>query len=130
MGTSATKNHEHQWIFLGELMQTYSKAELRYSDPGISRLEYCGGCCMTRLHMSGDTWAVIQGEATREFLKQFETETSTVVKNPPPELTFKVPAPTKKQQRLGRGLSDLLQEAGKTGTAIPGLFPAKPEKKH
>lgn len=130
MGTSATKNHEHRWIFLGELMQTYSKAELKHSDPEISRLEYCGGCSMTRLHISGDTWAVIQGDATREFLKQFETETSTVVKNPPPELTFKTPPVKRNQKRLGRGLSDLLQEAGKTGTSIPGLFPAKTEKKH
>jgi len=129
MGTSVT-NHEHQWIFLGELLMTYTRGELKRSEPDLRRLEYCGGCSMVRLHMGGEKWAVVQGEVTKAFLNQFKTETSTVVKNPPPELTFK-PPPTRQPKRLGKGLNELMRDVGKHGTVISGLFPApKPEKKN
>lgn len=128
MDTNATTNHEHQWIFLGELLMTYSRKELKHNSPDIRRLEYCGGCSMARLHMQGDTWAVVQGQVTKEYLAQFESETSRVVTNPPPELTFK--KTSSKPQRLGRGLSDLMREVQKHSRSIPGLFPAKPEKKN
>ena len=125
MGTNA-KNHEHQWIFLGDLLMTYTAAELKHSEPDLRRLEYCGSCSTARLHMGGDTWAVIQGDCTKSFLEQFDTETGVEVKHPPAELTFK-PARSKKPKRLGKGLADLLQEAKKQGTS---LFPVKPEKKN
>jgi hypothetical protein len=121
-------NHEHQWIFLGELLLTYTSAELKHSDPDIRRLEYCGECSSARLDLGGGRWALIQGECTKKFLEQFESETSVVVKDPPPEFRFKTSP--KKTKRLGRGLKDLMQEAGSSGTTIPGLFPAKPEGKN
>lgn len=127
MVTSA-ETHTHQWVFLGELLMTYTKAELRRSDPDLRRLEHCCICSTVRLHMGGDSWAVVQGEVTRDFLQQFETEKSQTVKTPSPQLTFRVPKTNK--SRLGKGLSDLMREAQQHGTEIKGLFPAKPEKKN
>jgi hypothetical protein len=119
--------HEHNWVFLGELIQHYSKRDLKQLAPedlpGMSRLEYCGGCGSARLHLAGTQWAVIESEVTKKFLKKFTTATNVTVKNPPPELTFKPRSPTTKK-RLGKGLADLLVETS-TRTSVKGLLPPK-----
>jgi len=116
-------NHKHRWMFLGELLRTYTKEELKYTNPKISRLEYCGGCSTARLHISGDTWAIIQGDVTREYLQQFKSETNEVVNKPPRSSTFKTV--TKKPKRLGKGLSELTQESARSNKSLPELFLVK-----
>lgn len=122
--------HEHRWVLLGEMVLHYNKADLRNLKPedmpGINRLEYCVGCGSTRLYLGGTTWAVLESECTKEFLKKFTTTTSVVVKKPPPEFTFKRKPTTNK--RLGKGLTQLLSESSVRNSVKGLLPPKKPEE--
>jgi hypothetical protein len=94
--------HEHQWVYLADLALVVSKKE---TDVSLRRGEYCIECSSLRvLYPSG--WYVMQGKATKEFLKQFSSDApGEVLKAPPEEFRPKPPKPT--PSRLGRNLVDL-----------------------
>jgi len=129
MVTSATKNHEHQWVFLGELLMTYSQRELNHIDPDLRKLEYCIVCSTARLNMGGDRWAIVQGDCTKDFLRPFQSETHAEVVHPSEEMTFKQVSKFKRSKnRLGRGLNDLMEMNSRSKSSLPALF-KKSEKK-
>jgi len=95
--------HEHQWAYFADLALTVSGKE---TDVNLRRGEYCIGCSALRvLFPSG--WHVMQGDATKQFLKQFEQEApGKVLRLVPSE--FKPRPPKRGASRLGTTLKTLM----------------------
>ena len=98
--------HEHQWAYFADLALAVSRKE---TDVNLRRGEYCIGCSTLRvLFPSG--WYIMQGDATKSFLKQFEREIpGKVLKLLPAE--FKPRPPKRGPDRLGKGLKVLTEES-------------------
>ena len=101
--------HEHQWVYLGDLALTVTGKE---TDVSLRRLEICIECAMPRVQF-GDKWHVMQPEATKKFLEQFDGEVAgfCIETSPSKEFQISVPHRRKKHRRLGRSLAEILKSA-------------------
>jgi len=104
--------HIHIWIPVGTLCVELSRNEVQKAlrDDGLHRAEYCRGCSTFRVHMSGGRVALLQGDATRQFLEGVDEEENVTIHRAPPEFDIKrkVRQPPL-ESRLGRGLKDLME---------------------
>lgn len=108
--------HEHRWCFLGELALTLSDRDLQQGLPSLRRAEYCVECGQIRVQFD-NRWADMQSDATRKYLEPFEEFSDTVLPEKPKELYAPARVAASKQ-RLGRGLSDLMQQVESQGTKL------------
>jgi hypothetical protein len=120
--------HGHPWVYMGDLILSLKRPEVN-AGYGENRAEYCSSCGAVRVRLSSGRWSYLLSDNTRQFLKQFDRDNDRVIADPPDEFRFDKKPPKPTQQRLGRGLSELLQLARKSDSALPGLFLVKPEKK-
>ena len=104
--------HEHRWVYVFDaLLHLGDKSK---QEAGGSRVEYCTECSSMRVLLSSSRWAYLQGEITKQYLAEYEEEASSAVANPPDEFRISKAIEvrvSKKQQRLGRGISDLMKQA-------------------
>lgn len=102
----ASSIHEHQWAYFADIALAVTRKE---TDVNLRRGEYCVGCSTLRvLFPSG--WYIMQGDATKSFLKQFDREIpGKVLKLLPTK--FKPRPPKRDADRLGKSLKDLMNES-------------------
>jgi len=107
--------HEHKTVYLGDLALTVTGNE---SDVSLRRAELCMECGMLQVQF-GSRWYEMKSDATRQFLVRFHGTQPGKCVDPPPA-PFKIRAPTRSQQRLGRGLAEILNDAVKP-KSLPGV---------
>jgi len=97
--------HEHQWAYIGDVALIIRKGD---TNAKLRRCEYCVGCSTLRVEFPSG-WYVMQGNATKEFMSHFEEEKTGKVFRLPPK-GFR-PTAAKTENRLGRGLTELMAHA-------------------